>query len=68
MSRTTPLLRQPGLTAAVPTPPLEPLRPGAADRATRNRSGLHNLLSERPELRGVHAPADLAAEAIRWSA
>lgn len=29
--------------------------------------GLCELLERRPELAGVHPPADLAAEALRWS-
>jgi hypothetical protein len=40
----------------------------ARDRANRTLGGLVRLLEERPELRGVHPPADLAAEAIRWTA
>ncbi len=40
----------------------------ARDRATRNLGTLAQLLDERPELRGVHPPADLAADAIRWTA
>ncbi|MDQ6641630.1 MAG: hypothetical protein M3Y66_03950 [Actinomycetota bacterium] len=38
------------------------------DRATRNLMGLSELLADRPDLRGVHPPADLAYEAVRWSA
>jgi hypothetical protein len=38
------------------------------DRAARTVLGLTRLLEQRPELRGVHAPADFAAEAVRWSA
>jgi hypothetical protein len=38
------------------------------DRAIRIIGGLSGLLASRPELRGVHAPADLADEAIRWTA
>ncbi len=40
----------------------------ARERAARSLHGLCALLDQRPELRGVHGPADLAAEAIRWSA
>jgi hypothetical protein len=29
--------------------------------------GLTALLDDRPELRGVHAPADWAYDAVRWS-
>jgi hypothetical protein len=38
------------------------------DRAIRTTGGLAELLATRPDLRGVHAPADLAYEAIRWTA
>jgi hypothetical protein len=38
------------------------------DRAIRTIGGLSELLRNRPELHGVHAPADLAYEAIRWTA
>jgi hypothetical protein len=44
------------------------LAAAARDRAARNVRGLAELLTLRPELRGVHAPADFAADAIRWSA
>lgn len=40
----------------------------ARERADRTLFGLHQLLITRPELRGVHAPADFTADAIRWSA
>lgn len=36
-------------------------------REALRTSGLSELLERRPELAGVHAPADLAAEALRWS-
>ena len=39
----------------------------ARERANRTMFGLHQLLSTRPDLRGVHAPADFTADAIRWS-
>jgi hypothetical protein len=29
---------------------------------------LNDLMRERTELRGVHGPADLAVEAVRWCA
>ena len=38
------------------------------DRAIRTMGGLSELLGNRPDLHGVHAPADLAYEAIRWTA
>jgi hypothetical protein len=37
-------------------------------RAAAHARDLTALLSERPELSGVHAPADFAVEAVRWSA
>ena len=40
----------------------------ARDRATRTAGRLSELLAERPELHGVHAPADWAYDAVRWSA
>ncbi|WP_151083999.1 hypothetical protein [Nocardioides cynanchi] len=38
------------------------------DRAIRTTGGLAVLLTNRPDLHGVHPPADLAFEAIRWTA
>jgi hypothetical protein len=40
----------------------------ARDRADRTAGGLSELLSRRPELRGVHAPADWLEDSIRWTA
>jgi hypothetical protein len=40
----------------------------ARDRADRNAGGLSELLDRRPDLRGVHAPADWLEDAIRWTA
>jgi hypothetical protein len=40
----------------------------AQDRAARITQGLAQLLAERPDLHGVHAPADLAYDAVRWCA
>jgi len=40
----------------------------ARERADRTMSGLSRLLDERPELVGVHPPADWAYDAVRWSA
>lgn len=37
-------------------------------RAAERSEGLARLLLKRPDLAGVHLPADLAAEAVRWSA
>jgi hypothetical protein len=38
-----------------------------ARRAARARE-LLELLDARPDLAGIYAPADFAAEAVRWSA
>ena len=40
----------------------------AREREDRALGGLSALLDARPELRGVHAPADWAYHAVRWSA
>ncbi len=37
-------------------------------RALTRVRGLADLFDRRPELAGVHPPADLTAEAVRWSA
>jgi hypothetical protein len=37
-------------------------------RAAARARDLTALLSERPELSGVYAPADFAVDAVRWSA
>ena len=44
-----------------PIPPFE-------SRAVARARGLGDLMSRRPELVGVYIPADVATEAIRWSA
>ena len=36
-------------------------------RLARRAHVLAELLDRRPDLRGVHSAADLAAEAVRWS-
>jgi hypothetical protein len=36
-------------------------------RAITHVRRLADLLDRRPDLEGVHAPADLTAEAVRWS-
>jgi len=57
-----------------PSPPAarRPGRPhgaqAARERADRTMRGLSRLLDERPELMGVHPPADWAYDAVRWSA
>lgn len=40
----------------------------ARDRADRHAGSLSELLARRPDLRGVHAPADWLEDAIRWTA
>lgn len=45
--------------------PAVPLHERRAAARTRE---LSDLLERRPELAGVYGPADLAAEAVRWSA
>ncbi|TIC84997.1 hypothetical protein E8D34_12980 [Nocardioides sp. GY 10113] len=35
---------------------------------TRHARGLTTLMTERSDLRGVHALADFVADAVRWSA
>jgi hypothetical protein len=40
----------------------------ARDRADRHAGSLSGLLARRPDLRGVHAPADWREDAIRWTA
>jgi hypothetical protein len=37
-------------------------------RAAARARELNDLLGRRPELAGVHGPADVAAEAVRWCA
>lgn len=64
---TTQRLRQDTPESPAPEPPdrLALLRQRrSANRARR----LADLLRERPELAGVHEAADLAVEAVRWTA
>jgi hypothetical protein len=59
-----------------PTSALPPLRRGrkadraaaARDRELRSASGVSDLLTRRPELRGVLATADWLEESTLWSA
>lgn len=46
-----------------PEPP-----PAWEPRAVTRARGLSDLLSRRPELVGVYDPADVTAEALRWTA
>jgi hypothetical protein len=39
----------------------------ARERADRTTRGLTELLDARPDLLGVHPPADWAYDAVRWS-
>ncbi len=40
----------------------------AREREDRTLRGLSALLDARPDLQGVHPPADWAYDAVRWSA
>jgi len=42
------------------------LTPATQARLARRTRDLTELLQTRPDLIGAHAPADLAAEALRW--
>ncbi|KQW47509.1 hypothetical protein ASC77_13725 [Nocardioides sp. Root1257] len=42
--------------------------PAWEPRAVTRARGLSDLLVRRPELAGVYSPADVTAEAVRWSA
>jgi hypothetical protein len=57
-------------TTLAPTPPTRSERVAVAQqrRAAARARDLTTLLRERPDLAGVHAPADLAVEAVRWCA
>ena len=37
-------------------------------REAGHQRDLSSLMNQRPELRGVHPPADLVYDSIRWSA
>ena len=43
-------------------------QPEYENRAVTRLRGLGALMARRPELAGVYTPADVTAEAIRWSA
>jgi hypothetical protein len=43
-------------------------RASAQRRAAARTRDLTALLRQRPDLAGVHRPADFAADAVRWSA
>lgn len=42
--------------------------PANESRVVTRTRGLGDLMARRPELAGVYTPADVATEAIRWSA
>lgn len=42
--------------------------PAWEPRAVARARGLSDLLSRRPDLSGVYSPADVTADAVRWSA
>lgn len=44
------------------------LSAGVQRRAAARARDLTALLRERPDLAGVHAPADFAVDAVRWCA
>jgi hypothetical protein len=46
----------------------EPAPPAWEPRAVARARGLAELLRRRPELAGVYPPADVTADAVRWSA
>jgi hypothetical protein len=46
----------------------ERLATAAQRRAAARARDLTALLRERPDLAGVHAPADFAVDAVRWCA
>ena len=44
------------------------LQPEFENKAVTRLRGLGDLMARRPELAGVYTPADVATDAIRWSA
>ncbi len=51
-----------------PQDEIEILRDKRAALKMRHAQGLTTLMSQRDDLRGVHALADLVDDAVRWSA
>ena len=43
-------------------------QPAQTDLAIRHKHGVSTLLSQRGDLRGVYAFADIVEESVRWSA
>ncbi|GAA1779657.1 hypothetical protein GCM10009795_027230 [Nocardioides hankookensis] len=58
------------MTAAAPEtgPTTEAPTVLAEVRASSHARALADLFGRRPDLAGVYSPADLATEAVRWSA
>jgi hypothetical protein len=52
---------------AAPRPRPELLVAAAQRRTAERTHGLIELLESRPDLRGTHAPADFAVEAVLWA-
>jgi hypothetical protein len=52
------------MTATIAETP--PVVTAAQRRAAARTRDLTALLRDRPDLSGVHAPADFAVEAVRW--
>ena len=56
------------MTAAASNAGPEDTRSEAEIRASSHARALADLFGRRPDLAGVYSPADLATEAVRWSA
>jgi len=72
---TPPTTSQPVVTLLAPLPTAAPgetrgerLAAAAQRRAAARARDLTALLRDRPDLAGVHAPADFAVDAVRWCA
>jgi hypothetical protein len=59
------LVSTPSLT---PVPDPSPRSASQQRRAAARTRDLTVLLRQRPDLAGVHAPADFAVDAVRWGA
>jgi hypothetical protein len=58
-----------GPVSGRPVPAPDAFEPPAKQRrAVARVLGLSDLLTRRPDLHGVYPPADVAAEAVSWSA
>jgi hypothetical protein len=51
-----------------PTHDIDPLQARRTAWQVRHAQALSALMTEREDLRGVHALADLVADSLRWSA